>query len=264
MIYESKNEEQTVNSLNSIMPLSVKDLGVSTGVVYDDYVALANKLTVTADSAPGATGGTYHTTEFGKLFSKHMIWGLKNQYNFDKCKSNRINFQVPCPLFMADELLHFGADGAAQIVLNVDPQWASNLIQIAGSPVCSIGDGSTYAVTTYSSIPTTAKSIINVTMKDLKLYICRAHVTNAYVPRSISQTIYLKQFSPFLVQLSPGTNNTITAPMESTRRITHIAIAFLCNSGTNFKYSPCDFSSGFSVDKNNQGVALTTESKKHG
>ena len=54
-----------------------------------------------------------------------MIWALKNQYNFNKSKTNRINFQVPVPLFYAEELLHFGADGAYQIVFNVDPNWVN-------------------------------------------------------------------------------------------------------------------------------------------
>ena len=81
----------------------------------------------------------------------------------------------------------------------------------------------------------------------MKLYLCRAHVTNAYVPRSITQTIALKQRCPYRYSLSSGTSNTILAPMKQNRRITHIIIAFTQNLQTPFKSAPTDFSSGFTI-----------------
>ena len=193
-----------------------------------------------------------------------MVWALKNnQFNFDKSCTNRINFQIPLPLFYSDELLHFGTDGKCEIVFNIDPSWYKNLIQIAGSSACTIpaiaaagGNPAVAAGTTYTVVSgngpaaTYAPCTITVTVTDLKLYICRAHVTNAYVPRSISQTIALKQWCTYKNNLSTGTSNTILAPMKQNRRITHIIIAFTQNAQTPFKSSPTDFSSGFIMSVN--------------
>ena len=61
------------------------------------------------------------------LFTSRMVWALKNnQFNFDKSCINRINFQIPLPLFYYDELLHFGTDGKCKIVFNVDPDWPNS------------------------------------------------------------------------------------------------------------------------------------------
>ena len=238
MLYESKHEQDTVLSTNKITPPSINDMDSTLGVTYDGANILAAKVGANANS-------------LNALFSRHMLWAIKNgQYNFDKYTTNRINFQIPVSLFYADEMLHFGNDGTCQLVFNVNPNWATQLIQIAGSNACSIGGpgvGQAYAITTKSTGFT--KCTINVSVQDMRLYLCRAHVTNTFVPRSVSQTIALKQFHPFITQLSlNGTTNTITAPMVADRRITHIIVAFLANQGTTFKSSPTDITSGFVIN----------------
>ena len=176
--------------------------------------------------------------------------GIKNnQLNFYKSCTNRINFQIPLPLFYSDELLHFGIDGKCEIVFNVDSSnWFKNVIQIAGINACGIRAivadptqnppvvGAT-AGTPYKVVSGNGTNLnnidpctISVTVTDLKLCLCRAHVTNAYVPRSISQTTALKQWCPYRTSLSQGTSNTILASMKQNRRITHILIAFTQNS----------------------------------
>ena len=131
------------------------------------------------------------------------------------------------------------------------------LIQIAGSSACQIPAittgtpvpvGKTYTIVNNNGTNATnafGPCTITVSVVDFKLYLCRAHVTNAYVPRSITQTIALKQWCPYRYSLSAGTSNTILAPMKQNRRITHIIIAFTQNAQTPFKSSPTDFSSGF-------------------
>ena len=218
MLYESKQEQATVLSTNAINPPALEDMDPTLGVIYPEAALLANAIDPAAPP------------DIHALFSKHMIWALKNgQYNFNKYTTNRINFQVPLSLFFADEMLHFGSDGNCQIVLNVNPNWAQNLIQIAGSSACTIANGQTYDITTKSTGFT--KCTINCSVQDMKLYLCRAHVTNTFVPRSVTQTVTLKQFHPFLTQLSTnGTSNTITAPMVADRRISHIIVAFFGES----------------------------------
>ena len=86
-------------SVNSIHPLSSDDVGTDAGYVPENLIPLAHTLGVTADDLAPAT---FNTTHFGRLFTKHMLWALKNnQFNFNKCNTNRINFQVPVALFMA-------------------------------------------------------------------------------------------------------------------------------------------------------------------
>jgi len=114
---------------------------------------------------------------------------------------------------------------------------------VAAGNIHAVPAGRNYVLTT--TLPNAPKCLINVSVQDMKMYICRAHVTSSYVPRSISQTIFLKQFYPFITQL-PNSSNTITAPMEPTRRVTHIAVCFIAGTpANNFHYSPTDFSSGF-------------------
>ena len=130
MLCETKEEQKTVNSLNGINPVSLDDIDISAVLLnYEDASKLAAK--------SGATG------DISNLFTSHMKWALKNnQFNFDKSCTNRINFQIPLPLFYSDELLHFGADGKCEIVFNVDSSnWFKNLIQIAGSNACGIPAG---------------------------------------------------------------------------------------------------------------------------
>ena len=111
--------------------------------------------------------------------------GIKhNHFNFDKSCTNRINFQIPIPLFYSDELLHFGTDWKCEIVFNIDSNWFSNSIQITGSNACgipvnitpnpNIPAGIPYTVVSGNGItPLYNASTITVTVTDLKLYLCR-------------------------------------------------------------------------------------------
>ena len=72
MLYERKGEQKRVYSTNASNPLSMEDSAVITGVMHDDYVALAEKLE--------ATSAAY----ISEKISKHMIWAMKNnQFDYD-------------------------------------------------------------------------------------------------------------------------------------------------------------------------------------
>ena len=105
------------------------------------------------------------------------------------------------------------------------------MIQIAGSNACSLTNGQAYTLTTNSS--TTAggngglgKCSINVSILDMRMYICKAYVSNSHIPRSISVTHYTKAFNGFNMPLS-NTSNTFTVPMDNRFRISHIVVAFV-------------------------------------
>ena len=131
------------------------------------------------------------------------------------------------------------------------------MIQIAGSNTCVLGTRYKVVSGNGTNLNNIDPCTISVTVTDLKLYLCRAHVTNAYVSRSISQTIALKQWCPYRTSLSQGTSNTILAPMKQNRRITHIIIAFTQNSQNPFKSTPTDFSSGFTINADDETNTTT-------
>ena len=246
MLYESYDEQNTVNSTNAIIPMALDDTQTTVGVQYADAVKVLVNLGILA------AGAVPTIAQLG-MFSRRMLYAFKNQYNFDKNQTNRINMQIPFSLFYSDDLIHLGsgADNKLELVMNVDPNWFNNLIMLAGSNVDFAGNA--YTVVAYNGSTPTARTI-NVNVTDMKLYLCRGHISSEYVPRGVTQYIRLKQFSPYYYQLQiNGSQNTIVAPLKTGRRITHIAIAFLANPRTNWKSSPTDFSSGFAI--NNAPVA---------
>ena len=97
-----------------------------------------------------------------------------------------------------------------------------NLIQIAGSPACSLTGGSTYNTNMASSNFTACS--INVSISDMRLYIARAHSLS--IPKSIPLTYHLKQFSNSLSPLSNGTTNNITVNFKDGREL-HILLLLL-------------------------------------
>ena len=266
MLFESKSEQTYVNSQNSIVPPNIDDVKTAVGAINEDYVSLA-KIVGVDDDDPTATPATYATTDFSKLFTKHMIWALKNQqFNFDKYSENEITMQVPLPMFYADEPFFVGSGKKLTLRFTVDPLYAHNLIQIAGSPsVQATGaggvGGGNYQVTTLSypfqSGAAQNTNVINVAVTDMRLYLSVAHLDKMNIPRSV--TIYMKQFSPFVRPLLTGNNNSFTVDLKQYRRMSHIAICFVNKSNEAFHQSPCDFSGGF-TSLNNAGALQTTES----
>ena len=254
-LFESKSEQNFVNSQNSIVPPNIEDIGTATGAIYDNASALASLIN------PGAP------PNISAYLTKHMIWALKNQqFNFDKYMENEIEMQVPLPIFYADEPIFVGAGKKLSIRLTVDPLYAQNLISIAGSSQVQtvatggIGGGN-YTVQTYTqpfqSGAGSNTNIINVAVMDMRLYCCVAHLEKESIPRSI--TIYMKQFSPFIRPLLTGNNNSFTVDLKQYRRMSHIAICFINKSNEAFHMSPCDFSAGFTA-VNNVGALQNTES----
>ena len=237
MLYESEAEQRTVNSTNAIIPMSQDDLGTTAYATTDMTGALEAQL--------GANAGTLA----GKL-SKRMIYALKNQYNFNKRTTNKLNFQVPCPLFYSNDLIYVGSNGNIKLTFNVDSSnWYKNLIQIAGSNTCTLANGQAYDITNLSG--GFSKCTINVSVTDFKLYIARAFSLS--IPRNITQTYHLKQYSTFSAPLSVGgTLNNFTFSFKDNRRITHIIVAFFNARGTTFKSSPTDFSSSFAINGNGE------------
>ena len=114
-------EQKSVLSTNPINVPNSDGFGASKKVRHDNALALAAKI--------GATTPTV----FEDLFSKHMIYALKNQCGFDKANINRLNFQVTIPLFYQDQLIYVGSNGKIILSFNIEPNFHFNIIQNTGS-----------------------------------------------------------------------------------------------------------------------------------
>jgi len=247
ILCESKEEQLTSVGSNAINLMSQDDADTSAGTI-DNYVKVLQR----------KFGNAF---DYSTLLSKHMIYCLKNQFGFDKSMTGKIAGQIPIPLFMScDDLLYLGNDNKSlKITFNVDPfpNWVNNLVQIAGGPSCTLANGVTYTLTNKSS--GFSNCSINVSIQDLRMYICKAYVPPKYIPRG-PVLHYMKSFWGSLQNL-PSTNNNLTVSMDNRFRMTHIVIAFNNVTRELFKYSPTDISSGFVTTKDGNGLLLATETK---
>ena len=108
--------------------------------LFDNYAKLAQSLGVTAGA---------NTVNLSGLFSKRMIWALKNHmYNFDRKNINRLNIQLPIALLYCDELIHFGTNRKVNLIASISQSWYQNLIQVVGSLYSGVlGAGANYTIT---------------------------------------------------------------------------------------------------------------------
>ena len=125
-----------------------------------------------------------------------------------------------------------------------------------GSFSSVLGD---YTVT--NKADTFANNTINVAITDMKLYLNRGYITSSHVPRSIKGTYFMKNFSPVVANLALANTTTVTGTFDATGKITHVIIAFNVNSGNYPKYSPNDFSCGYTGRVNTAVTNGITEIK---
>ena len=152
-----------------------------------------------------------------------MIWALKNQmFNFDRQMVNRLNLQIPLPLFFCDELLHIGAGEKLDLIFGISTNWYRNLIQCVGSFASALGN-----YTVVNKADAFANNTINVAITDMRLYLNRGYITSTYVPRNVKGTYYMKNFSPVVANLSLANTTTVTGTFDATGKITHVIIGIL-------------------------------------
>ena len=48
-----------------------------------------------------------------------MQYALQQQCNFDSCQSNYLNSQITSPIFLSDDLIHMGAGGFSQYIIEI-------------------------------------------------------------------------------------------------------------------------------------------------
>ena len=107
-------------------------------------------------------------------------------------------------------------------MFQISSDWYKCIVNIAGSNTCGIAAiagppavpaGTAYTITNkYTNF---GKCTINVSITDMKLYLCRGHLTKMFIPRNRSLTYHIKQTYPVLAQITATSSTGITASLVS-------------------------------------------------
>ena len=239
---QSKEEQTTVNSTNPITLMSSYDVGINTTPYANETTGVLRTNNGGAPVLPAAAPNG--------LITPRMQYALKQQCNFSNCQSNYLNSQIPSPLFLSDDPIHFGAGGKVDLTFMVNPNWVQNLIGIAGSTAAVLQGNPARAnfkevALPAAGVPFAANSnnTIYVAVTDFVLYMYKVPLREE--PRSIPKTIHMKKWCTNLYNLTSGSSINGTVSLQDMRHMTHIIIAFLQPTGTTGKSSLTDFSVGF-------------------
>ena len=228
-LYESRNEQETVNSTNPIKLMGTLDTDVTLNktIKFADYF----------DTEFGSTGA-------GCPVSNHQLFALKNMMEFNKYNEIEINTQCFAPIMYSDNLIP--PNTPFTLRLNVDSSYHLNLLNLAGSTDCSLPAvnavdltfGKLSSATSNSGI----KNNISVAILDMNLWLYRCHMDDAV---SIPREIYINNFTSTIKPIT-GTTSEFNVDFKKNRRLTHIACAFIHPKNV-VKFTPTDFSSGFEM-----------------
>jgi len=252
-LYESKLEQDTVNSTNPIKYMSLADTDIT-----------ANKSAVLSEYF-GSAPNTGYPNNLANL-SNRKLFALKNMMGFNKYNEIEIQTQLLAPLMYSDDLIP--PNTPLSLRYTVDPMYYLNLIQIVGSNISSFpvapATPTNFTIGKLTSANSNAGSLNNISVGivDMNLWLYQVHMPNVV---GIPKEIYIKQFTSTLHAITQGTHDEFVFDCKKNRRITHIACAFVQKKGS-IKTSPTDFSSGYYIGANNAGVdtpnaAATTEAK---
>ena len=90
----------------------------------------------------------------------------------------------------------------------------------------------------------------------MKLFLNRGYIPKSYVPRSITATYHMKQFSPSISNLNQNSStSTVTGTFDVGGRVTHIIVAFNVAPSLYPKYSPTDISCGYITQGTANGIS---------
>ena len=250
-LYESRLEQETVNSTNPIKCMSITDTDIN-----------ANKSSTLAEHFSTAPNTGYNNALTN--FTNRKLFALNNMMGFNKYTEIEINTQCLAPMMYSDDLIP--PNTPFSLRFTVDPNYYLNLISIAGSNVCSLPVAAVgppvlapvnFTITRLTGANTFANpnagnvNTIGVGIVDMNLWLYRAHMSDAV---SIPKEIYIKQFASTLHAIASGTtHDEFNIDLKKNRRITHVACAFVQKKGT-MKTSPTDFSSGYYIGAINGAV----------
>ena len=245
-LYESKQEQESVNSTNPIKYMHM----------VSDSDTTDNKSTILNDVYGSAPNTGYPDTLVN--FTNRKLYAMENLMGFNKYNEIEINTQCLAPMMYSDSLIP--PNTPFSLRFTVDSNYHLNVISIAGSNVCSLPTGAGGAIpfvisklsgaTTFANANANNRNTIGVGIVDVNLWLYRIHAGNAV---SIPREIYIKQFTSTLHAIAAGTHDEFNLDLKKNRRITHIACAFVQKKGS-MKTTPTDFSSGYYIGAINGAV----------
>ena len=235
-LYESKQEEETVNATNPIKYMTQMDTFTT-----------ANKSAVMSDYFKNAPNTGYPDTLTN--FSNHKLFALQNMNNYNMFQEVEINTQLMAPFFYSDDLIP--PNTPFTLRFTADNNYHTNLIQIAGSNVCSLPTGGAVNYTisklsnasVFTSTNVNGYNTIGVGVIDMNLWLYRVHMPDCV---SRIKEIYVKQYTSTLHALTSGTHDEFNIDFKKNRRVTHMAMAFV-QKKSQLKTTQTDFSSGFYI-----------------
>ena len=194
-LYESKLEQETVNSTNPIKYMKIKDT---------DVVSSVNKAQYLSDYFKSAPNTGY--TDANVALTNHKIFALDNMMEFNKYQEIDINTQLLAPIMYSDDLIP--PNTPFSLRFTVDSNYHLNVLQIAGSNVSSLpfGAATPFSIVKLTSATSNAGSIntIGVGIVDMNLYLYRVHMPNVV---SIPREIFVKQYTSTLHAITQGTHD---------------------------------------------------------
>ena len=168
-LYESRQEQPTINSTNKLVPMSLAEADCQPNKpssMLSDYWADNNNVA-------GAAGIMANKANIS--LSNRQIWALGQMYGFNKWNEQELNGQIPVPLGYCDELLP--PNTPVSLKFQTNPQFASDVINIAGSTMCALpnGYGKPLQVLPYPNGGTGAMvaNTIYVGVRDMIIWIAR-------------------------------------------------------------------------------------------
>jgi len=249
MLFESRSEQETINSTNKLAVMSIKEQGcvptwfssVSDGYLQETY---SDNTNVTGMIAGNTT----------KLSSR-QIWAMNNQYGFNRYNEVEINGQIPCPLGYVDELIP--PNTPISLRFQVNTNFATDIVNIAGSNCHALGanDWTIVPIPSGGTIPTT-ENVIYVGIRDITIWLARVRLPS---PVSSAKLLGLKQFSSLLHAIGNGNHDEFICETKRNRRVSHICIAFTQPKNSSLKTTQSVFDAGFSVSAQTTGQPSATE-----
>jgi hypothetical protein len=242
-LYESKQENLTSLSLCSIDPMNQIDIDTTPNKGYQplvDYFGTSTFINNANVNIDWSGGGALSLTN-------HQLYALKKMYMFNRFNNNEILLQIPASLFLGESEIPSGVK--IDVKFTVDPNYATNVINIAGSNVSilPVGNATNYTITSMSSANSNVGTINSLAIGVVDMQIWSYCIKKA-VPRSIDVPLRLKQWSTTQIAIPNGSTgpSDLTAQFVKDRVITHVCLAFVQNKGT-VQRSTTDLSAGFFV-----------------
>ena len=192
-LYESRQEQPTINSTNKLVPMSLLDADCQPN---KPMTPLLDYWGDNPNVNTAATGILHNLTGFtianNNMLTNRQLWALRLMHGFNKWNEQQINGQIPVPLGYCDELIP--PNTPITLKFQANPQYASDFINIAGSSISSLPNGApkNFTIQNYPAGGTSGMNAntIYVGIKDIIIWIARIRLPS---PVNQAKLLGLKQ-----------------------------------------------------------------------